>query len=102
MISLACFRERVEDCLGPGLCRATPEAVRDFLDRMQAEMAEKPPDGRYALDEAADGCEEVLASFFWQMLHVPPEEAVVLLWLVGFEACHAAQREAAAAAAGEL
>lgn len=88
MISLPRLRELVVEYLGPGLCEATPERVRAFLDRVQLETADRPPPGqRWVIDEAASSYDQILREFFWHALYCPPEEAVPGLWLTGFEAC---------------
>lgn len=87
MIPLGRLRTLVEEHLGVGLCRATPERVRAFLDLIALEIAPPLAHGeRYVLDEPATSYEEIIRHFLWESLHADPEEAVVTLWLLGLEA----------------
>ncbi|MBI3944809.1 MAG: hypothetical protein HY321_02745 [Armatimonadetes bacterium] len=87
MISLAHLRALAAEHLGTGLCHATPERVREFLDRVSLEMAPPAPPGeRYTLAEPVTSYEAIIRGFFWESLHAPPEQAVVMLWLMGLEA----------------
>ena len=85
-MNLAVFRELVFAEFGDHLERATPAGARDFLDRVQQllhkEAGEKKP---YQIDETASSYEMVFADFFARALRMPPERALILLWMVAFE-----------------
>lgn len=87
MINLQQFRALVVQYLGPELHDATPDNVRAFLDRMQVEMAEKPPPGeRYRIEESIFTYDSILRDFFWSALNSPLDEAVIMLWVLAAEA----------------
>lgn len=87
------FRELVRRQFGDDLHGATPAGVRDFLDLLQedAHIAETvsrvvyPDDGRLDIYESAKSYEEIMRTFFAQMLKKDSEEAVPLLWTVALE-----------------
>jgi hypothetical protein len=88
-MKLSDFRNLVTNEFGPGLERATPAAVSDFMARMQEEMfrgigTKKPVE----INETATSWDQIVTEFFIRVLDAGPEEleeAVVLLWLLGFE-----------------
>jgi hypothetical protein len=88
VLTLDEFRELVRKEFGPQLERATPASVREFLDRLQVrlhrESGEGPP---YTLDadDRARSFEEIVADFFSRVLDYPPDQAVIMLWLLAFE-----------------
>ena len=87
-LTVAEFREIVRREFGPRLERATPASVREFLDRMQLRLHEESGEGPpYVVDEdeGARGYEEVVADFFSRALDYPPEQSVIMLWLLAFE-----------------
>ena len=83
------LRERVKQEFGPRLERATPATVGDFMAQMQEVMfrgigTQQPVE----INETATSWDEIVSEFFVQVLDAPPEEmeqAVILLWLLGFE-----------------
>jgi hypothetical protein len=85
-VTLTEFRQIVFAEFGDQLERATPAGVRDFLDRIQqllhTESGERKP---YLIEESASSYEQVFSDFFARTLRMPPERAVVLLWLLAFE-----------------
>jgi len=88
------FKTKVFNHFGNDLEHATPANVRAFLDEVQQSLSSRPGPGRpWVIDETAGSYEEVLRQFFARVLEFPPEEAVMALWLVAFEACFAALME---------
>jgi hypothetical protein len=92
------FKEQVRHTFGDDLHRASPAAVRDFLDRLQEDMhiarISSPGsnglyDRRIDVDESAKSYEEVMRTFFAHVLDLPPEEAVTMLWAVAFDLSYA-------------
>ena len=69
------------------MARATPEHMRQFLSRMYAQLSARPAGVRaFAIPhEDADNYEQVITEFFSRVLDLPPERAVVLLWLFASE-----------------
>lgn len=84
------FREEVRREFGDELQRATPANVQDFLVRMQSQLffdAGKGEQG-FELNETAADYNEIVTQFFARVLQAKPEqleEALMMLWLVGFE-----------------
>ena len=85
------FREEVKGEFGDGLQRATPASVQDFLVRMQSRLFADAGRGEHAFElrepSAAD-YNEIVTQFFARVLRAKPEqieEAMMMLWLVGFE-----------------
>ncbi|MCS7273213.1 MAG: hypothetical protein NZ550_03585 [Fimbriimonadales bacterium] len=87
------FKRLVEAEFGPGLRNATPANVREFLDRLQQEawVQQRCLSTRYELPPA-NTCtfEEVMKQFFADVLDLPPEKAVILLWTLALELTYAA------------
>ena len=82
------FRELVREEFGPRLERATPASVRDFLDRMQLRLHQESGESApYVIEgEArATSYEEIVADFFSRALEYPPDQALIMLWLLAFE-----------------
>ncbi len=83
------FRELVHAEFGPRLERATPANVRDFLDRMQVRLHQDSGEtAPYVLEEEAPRApsyEEIVADFFARALDYPPDQALIMLWLLAFE-----------------
>lgn len=98
-MTLEQFRRRVREQFGPGMERATPENVREFLDRMQTELAPgaslSPPGGPYELSEAETetSYEAILRSFFSGILDAPSDQAIIQLWLLALELAFADLRD---------
>jgi hypothetical protein len=85
-VRLAEFKQRVLHEFGEDLSRATPDNVRVFASRLQAELSNQPQQGRqFELNETAKSYEEVLRQFFARVLEYPPEEAAIALWLSAIE-----------------
>ena len=87
-MTIAEFRELVRQEFGPELERATPANVREFLDRMQVRLHEESGEGpTYAVDsdEESRSYEEIVTDFFSRALDYPPDQAFIMLWLLGFE-----------------
>ncbi|UCC69467.1 MAG: hypothetical protein JSV79_06040 [Armatimonadota bacterium] len=88
MLTLDEFRELVRKEFGPHLERATPASVREFLDRLHLRMHRESGEGSpYTLDvdDRARSYEEIVAGFFSRVLDYPPDQAVIMLWLLAFE-----------------
>jgi len=85
------FRDKVRREFGEDLHRASPATVRDFLDRldMDSYLAALPHDRRIEIEESAKSYEEVMRTFFANVLDLPPEQAMKLLWVVGLDLCYA-------------
>ena len=87
-MTLAEFRELVREEFGDRLERATPANVRDFLDRMQLRLHQDSGEPQtYVLDteERAFSYEEIVSDFFSRALDYPPEQSLIMLWLLAFE-----------------
>lgn len=87
------FRRRVEAEFGPKLQNATPANVREFLDRLQQEAwdNQRRSSERYELPiENARTYEEVMKEFFVDVLELPAEKAVMLLWTLALDLTFAA------------
>jgi hypothetical protein len=65
--------------------RATPENVREFLDRMNQELDTTPRGGPYELSETEISYEAIMRSFFFEILDAPSDQAVIQLWLHALE-----------------
>lgn len=84
------FREEVKRQFGDELQRATPANVQDFLSRMQSQLFAEAGKGEHGfeLNETASDYNEIVTQFFARVLRAQPdqlEEALMMLWLVGFE-----------------
>lgn len=79
------FKTLVMAEFGTSLEHATPANVRDFLDRMQMDMLGSGMRGRIVLEETATTFEEVLRDFFGKVLDLPPNDAIIMLWLLAFD-----------------
>ena len=84
------FREEVRREFGERLQRATPANVQDFLVRMQAELFSDVGAGEHGFEisETASDYNEIVTQFFARVLETKleqMEEALMMLWLVGFE-----------------
>ncbi len=91
-MTLSEFRERVEAFFGPNLSRATPANVREFVDSMYAELwkGALPRGGPIEISETATSFEEIVKDFFARIFDYPPEQAVIVLWLMALDLCFAA------------
>lgn len=87
------FKRLVEAEFGPGLRNATPANVREFLDRLQQEAwaQRRRLASRYEVP-AENACtfEEVMKQFFVDVLDLPAEKAVILLWTLALDLTYAA------------
>ncbi len=87
-MTLAEFRELVRQEFGERLERATPANVRDFLDRMQLRLHQDSGETQtYLIDEEDRpfSYEEIVSDFFSRALDYPPEQSLIMLWLLAFE-----------------
>jgi len=88
-VTLEEFREEVYRQFGKRLERATPANVQEFIVHMQAKMAGNEARGQAVeINETANSYEEIMTQFFARVLEAPPaemEQALVQLWLLGFE-----------------
>jgi len=87
------FKQRVEAEFGPKLQNATPANVREFLDRLQQEAWDNQRRycERYVMpEESARTYEEVMKEFFVDVLELPAEKAVMLLWTLALDLTFAA------------
>ncbi|MCS6919213.1 MAG: hypothetical protein NZM28_05545 [Fimbriimonadales bacterium] len=87
------FKQRIEAEFGPNLKNATPANVREFLDRLQQEAWEdqRRHSERYEMPiENARTYEEVMKEFFVDVLDLPAEKAVMLLWTLALDLTFAA------------
>jgi hypothetical protein len=88
-MDLSEFKERVKKEFGPRLERATPATVSEFMGQMHGVMfrgigTQKPVE----INETAASWEQIVTEFFVKVLDAGPgemEQAVILLWLLGFE-----------------
>lgn len=82
------FRDVVRAEFGAHLEYATPEHMRRFLHRMNTQMGSYDR-GRTSFaiptTESAKNYEQVVTDFFARALDMPPEQAMVLLWLFATE-----------------
>lgn len=79
------FRNLVRVEFGDGLKHATPANVREFLDRLDASVLPEKVNHRIVIDEPSTSYEEVIKDFFSKILEMPPEQAMVALWLVSLD-----------------
>lgn len=85
-MTLAEFRRLVQKEFGGDFRRMTPANVRQFLDRVQPQVEGR--DGSPTtvhLNETESSYEGILRDFFRQVLDMPPDQAVIRLWLYGLE-----------------
>jgi len=79
------FKKLVFEEFGEGLEHATPENVRSFLDRVQGGVLSAHLKERIVLEERASTYEEVLKDFFANVLELPKDDAIMMLWLLAFD-----------------
>ena len=85
------FKQLVKAEFGPGLRKATPANVREFLDKLQQEVLQNRVTAeRFIIDEPATTYEEVIKDFFARILDAPPEEAIITLWALALDLSFAA------------
>ncbi len=84
-MTLSAFRQMVRAEFGADLHRMTPANVREFLDRIQLSAA--PGDGprKFVIEEKELTYEGILRDFLAQILEMPPDQAVIRLWLYALE-----------------
>lgn len=87
------FKKWVRAEFGPNMEHATPANVREFLDRMHAELAPVDRGRRIVIDEPATSYEEILRDFFSRVLEMPQEEAIISLWMLALELSFSGVRE---------
>jgi len=88
LVTLDEFKAAVHAAFGSRLEHVTPELMRDFIARMYLQFSPPergenntvviPPDG-------ASSYEEIVITFFGRMLELPPDQALILLWLFAGE-----------------
>lgn len=80
------FRKLVRREFGGDLGNMTPSNVRDFLDRVQPRI-DNPGTlpHRIQLNEPEKTYEAIVRDFLQQVLEMPPEQAVIRLWLYSLE-----------------
>lgn len=90
-MTLAQFRRLVQKEFGTGLRHMTPANVREFVDRVQNETDPPVRDarGRFQLDETERTYEGIVHDFLYNTLELPPEQAVIRLWLFSLELANA-------------
>lgn len=80
------FREKVAAEFGGSLEHVTPANVAEFVQRMEQELSQgTQPGGRIVIDEPCTTYEEVIKDFFARVLAMPPEDAVIRLWLLALD-----------------
>lgn len=85
-MTLQDFRRLVRKEFGGDLRHMTPANVRDFLARVQPSVeGEYPQQGRVLLNESEGTYEAIVRDFLRQVLDMPPDQAVIRLWLYSLE-----------------
>jgi len=82
------FRAAVHAAFGPNLEHVTPELMRDFIARMYARLSppERTDKGAVIIpNDGATSYEEIVIHFFSHTLELPPDQALILLWLFAGE-----------------
>jgi hypothetical protein len=79
------FRKLVKAEFGESLEHATPANVREFVDRLENEIFQTKLTHRIVLNEECKSYEEVIKDFFAKTLELPPEEAIVALWMLALD-----------------
>jgi len=79
------FRKLVIAEFGRNLEHATPGNVREFIDGLQLNALGPTLKGRIVLEEKASTFEDVLKDFFARALELPPNDAIILLWLLALD-----------------
>lgn len=79
------FKKLISKEFGPNLEHATPGNVREFLDRIHSNLFGPQLKGRIVLEENVCTFEEVLKDFFINVLDLPKDEAIMMLWLLAFD-----------------
>ena len=71
---------------GGDLHRMNPANVREFLDRVEPQVdGNGKVNGRVRLDEPEISYEGIVRDFLRQSLEIPPDQAVIRLWLFSLE-----------------
>lgn len=83
-VKLEEFRNLVREEFGEGLRHATPANVREFADEFECQPL-GPISSRITIDEPCNSYEEVVKDFFFRILELQPEEAVVSLWTLALD-----------------
>jgi hypothetical protein len=85
-VTLTDFRRLVHQEFGGDLRHMTPANVRDFLSRVQPRIeGEYPTPGRVQLNEPEGTYEGIVRDFLRRVLDMPPEQAIIRLWLYSLE-----------------
>ena len=85
-MSLQEFRLLVRSEFGGDLRHMTPANVREFLDRVGPEVDGSPAfGGRISLNEPEGTYEGIVRDYFHRVLEMPPDQAVIRLWLYSLD-----------------
>jgi hypothetical protein len=86
-VTLQEFRRLVRSEFGGDLRHMTPANVRDFLAKVQPHVEGEYPagQGRVYLNEPEKTYEGILRDFLRGVLDMPPDQAVIRLWLYSLE-----------------
>lgn len=81
------FRRAVYGEFGTSMERASYESVRLFLDRMQAILHPPTRLGEHIVlgEEPPSDFDSIVLEFFANSLRLPPEQAVIALWLFALD-----------------
>lgn len=80
------FRKLVRNEFGTDLRHMTPANVREFLDRVQDRVEDEAASGgRIVLNEPEGTYEAIVRDFLKNSLELPPDQAVIRLWLYCLE-----------------
>ena len=89
-VTLDEFRAAVHAAFGPKLEHVTPELMRDFIARMYLQLSppERTEKGAVIIPPDTIGAtsyQEIVINFFAHALELPPDQALILLWLFAGE-----------------
>jgi hypothetical protein len=85
-VTLQEFRKLVRSEFGADLRHMTPANAREFLDRVQTRVDDDGrAAGRYHLNEPEHTYEGIVRDFLNTTLEMPPEQAVIRLWVYCLE-----------------
>ena len=91
-MTLQSFRALVRREFGGDLRYMTPANAREFLDRVQPQV-DALPGGRIYLNEPEFTYEGIVRDFLRQVLEMPPDQAVIRLWIYCLELASAGVHE---------
>ena len=92
------FQRQVRKEFGSDLERMTPANVREFVDRVQTEVAGPPApgNGRIYLNESQTTYEAILRDFLSRVLELPNDQGYIQLWMLVLDLAYADIRDHAA------